>query len=91
MSQSWLPVQFVVKEKTTKQAFYICKDIQHFYFSWAACIDMGILPENFPNPLADKQYKEVDPKPYKCEDQLPDCPQDPLLPATEENIGKFKS
>ena len=90
MCQGWLPVEFVVRRKTTKQAFYICKEIQCFYFSWAACIDVGILHENFPNPLADKP-KEVGPKPNKCEDQLPNYPQNAPFPTTEENIGKLKS
>ena len=54
MCQGWLLVEFAVRGETTKQALYICKDIQHLNFSRAACIDMGILHENFTNPLADK-------------------------------------
>ena len=68
--QGWLPVEFVVRGKETKQALYICKDIQQLYFSRAACIDVGILHKNFPSPLADN-HKEAGPKPNKCEDQLP--------------------
>ena len=52
MCQGWLPVEFNVQGKTTKQALYICKKIQRLYFSKAACIDIGILPQNFPNPVA---------------------------------------
>ena len=51
--QGWLPVEFV-KGKTTKQALYICKDIQRLYFSKAACIDVGILHENSPNSKLNK-------------------------------------
>ena len=91
MCQGWLPVEFVVRGKTTKQALYICKDIQCLYFSRTACIDAGILHENFLNPLADKQYKELGLKPNKWEDQLPTRLQNPPSPATEENIGKLKS
>ena len=80
----------MVREKVTKLALYICKDIQCLYFSRATCIDVGIQHGNFPNPLADK-YKEVGPKPNKCEDQLPSHPQNPPFPATEENTGKVKS
>ena len=74
----------------TKQVLYICKDIQQLYFSRAACINVGILHENFPNPLWEK-HKEVGPKPNKCEDQLPNHPQNPPFPAPEENISKLKS
>ena len=67
--QSWLLVEFVVRGKKTKQALSICKDIQRLYFNRATCIDVGILHENFPNPLVDK-HKEVGSNPNKCEDQL---------------------
>lgn len=50
--QVWLTVKFVVGGKTTKQALYICKRIQKLYFSKAACIDVGILHEDFPNTVA---------------------------------------
>ena len=52
MCQGWLLVEFNVQGKTTKQALYICKKIQRLYFSKAACIDIGILPKDFPNLLA---------------------------------------
>ena len=41
--QGRLPVEFMVRGKTTKQALYIYKDIQQLYFSRAACIDVGLL------------------------------------------------
>ena len=52
MCQGWLPVEFIVHRKTTTQALYICQNTQHLYFSKAACIDVGILPKDFPNPTA---------------------------------------
>lgn len=52
--QDWLPVEFIVQGRTTKQALYICKKIQRLYFSKAACIDVGILPKDFPNPTTTK-------------------------------------
>ena len=90
MCQGWLPVEFVIRGRMTKQALYICKGIQRLYFSRAACIDVGILHRNFPNPSADK-HNEVDPKSKKCEGQLPNRPKDPPYPATENNIGKLKN
>ena len=47
--QGWLPVEFNVQSKTTKQALYICKNIQRLYFSKAARIDIGILPKDIQN------------------------------------------
>ena len=43
ISPGWLPVQFSVGEMSTKQALYICNNIDKLYFSKAACIDVGIL------------------------------------------------
>ena len=57
MCQGWLPMEFIVHGKTTKQALYICQKIQRLYFSKAACIDVGILPKDFPNPTATKPSK----------------------------------
>ena len=80
----------MVRGKTTKQALYICKGIQRLYFSRAACIDVGIRHKHFLNPLTD-EHKEVDLKPKKCENQLPNRPPNLPFPATEDNIGKLKS
>ena len=52
MCQGWLPVEFIVYGKTTKQALYIYQNIQCLYFSKAACIDVKILPKDFPSPTA---------------------------------------
>ena len=49
--QGWLPVAFKVGEKTTKQALYICRNVQILYFSKDACMDVGILPPCFPKPM----------------------------------------
>ena len=49
--QGWLPVTFKVEEKTTKQALYICRNVQVLYFSKDACIDVCILPPCFPRPM----------------------------------------
>ena len=49
--QDWLPVAFKVGGKTTKQALYICRNVQILYLSKDACIDVGILPPCFPRPM----------------------------------------
>ena len=43
--------RFKVGEKTTKQALYICRNVQILYFSKDACMDVGILPPCFPKPM----------------------------------------
>ena len=50
--QGWLPMEFIVHGKITIQALYICQKIQRLYFSKAACIDVGIQPKDFQNPMA---------------------------------------
>ena len=47
--KGWLPVQFTVGERSTKQALYICDNIEKLYFSKTACIDVGILPPLLPH------------------------------------------
>ena len=52
MCQGWLSLEFIVNGRSTKQTMYKCQKIQHLYFSKAACIDIEILPKDFPNPTA---------------------------------------
>ena len=52
ISQGWLPVQFSVGEMSTKQALYICNNIDKLYFSKTACIDVGILSLRSPTPMS---------------------------------------
>ena len=49
--QGWIPVSFKVGEKTTKQALYICRNVQVLYFSKDACIDVGIVSPCFPRSM----------------------------------------
>ena len=60
--QGWIPVKFVVGEKCTKQALYICNKIDRIYFSRSACVDVGILSPQFPHPVSDSD-------PVPCEVQ----------------------
>ena len=106
MCQGWLPVEFNVQGKTTKQALYICKKIQRLYFSKAACINIGMLLKDFPNPAATTspqanmamQYlpsantrQELDTcSKHKIKDQLPARPKKLFFPPTEQNLPRFK-
>ena len=70
--QGWLPVEF-----TIKQRLYFCK---------AGCIDVGILPVNFPNPIviSPTYIAGIDDitKPDTSRDQLPDRPHKIPFPPT---------
>ena len=102
--RGWLPVQFTVGGKSTKQALYICDKIEKLYFSKTACMDVNILPPYFPTPMATSSHCKVNWMPGDSTSaaclpnmeqqsphlQLPIRPAEPPLPATEENVGKLK-
>ena len=95
--QGWLPVKFKIQGRKTKQALYICNKIQRLYFSKAACIDVGILPVNFPNPImippTHTNIACIDDitKPDTSRDQLPECPHKIPFPPTENNVDRLKN
>ena len=91
--QGWLPVEFTIQGQKTKQALYICNKIQRLYFSKAACIDVGILPVNFPNPPTHTNIAGIDniTKPDTSRDQLPECPHKIPFPPTENNVNRLKN
>ena len=59
ISQGWLPVQFSVGQMSTKQAWYICNNIDKLYFSNATCIDIGILSPRFPTSISLMNQRQV--------------------------------
>ena len=93
--QSWLPVTFKIGNRSTKQALYICSEIQVIYFNKAACIiDIGILPPWFPKSMTSLPsatcnaiHHKIDPPANKTNFNNPKTP--PYLP-TSENIQKLK-
>ena len=102
--QGWLPVTFKVGEKTTKQALYICRNVQILYFSKDACMDVGILPPCFPKPMTSPPSL-IDPircdaahsKPRLSEVDLSEktktnsnYPRTPPFSPTSENVPKLK-
>ena len=97
--QGWLPVRFIVGKRSTKQALYVCKGIERLYFSRAACIGVGILPQCFPTPMENTNTTEAslianDIAMVKCHPdvrkQLPTRPEKPPFPANEENVDNLK-
>ena len=71
--QGWIPVKFVVGEKFTKQALYICNKIDRIYFSRSACVDVGILSPQFPHLVSDSV-------PVPCEVQS-------AVPSVQASVG----
>ena len=105
ISQGWLPVQFSVGEMSTKQALYICNNIDKLYFSKAAYIDVGILSPHFPTPMSLTNQRQVNcvtddhttavslpnmKQKQSTNVQLPFRPKEPLFPANKENVENLK-
>ena len=98
----WLPVEFTVGGRSTKQALYICDRIGKIYFSKKACIGVGLLPEFFPkqnfgpsNTINLKknsdQISALDmPATPPISKKPPTRPTKIPYPATPENIPKLK-
>ena len=95
--QGWLPVEFTIQGRKTKQALYICNRIQRLYFSKAACIDVGILPANFPNPIViPPTHTNIagihdTTEPDTSRNQLPERPHKIPFPPTENNVDRLKN
>ena len=90
--KGWFPSEFVVQGNRTVQPLYICDKIDRIYFSKAACIDVTILPNTFPQPmcsdspaeeLGNIQTKQIPPS-------LPNRPTQLPFPPVPENIPKLK-
>ena len=54
--KGWIPIQFTVGNRSTKQALYICDKVDRIYFSREGCIDIGILPATFPYPMEESVH-----------------------------------
>ena len=104
--QGWLSIAFKVGGKTTKQALYICRNVQILYFSKDPCINVGILPPCFPR-LMISPPSLIDP--IRCDavhskPRLPEVdlsekqktktnsnyPRTPPFSPTSENVHKLK-
>ena len=99
----WLPIEFLVNGRATKQALYICDRVERLYFSKKACIDVGILPKSFPfpnteYPIANTYQIQDSPDPASSmvpvsspiEVPLPTRPSKIPYPPTTDNIPKLK-
>ena len=74
-------LQMSVGTSTTTQDMFVCVNIKRVYLSRTGCVELKIVPEDFPNPM-------TVPSP-SCTPQPPNLPKRPLkvpYPPTEENI-----
>ena len=87
----YLPVEFNVNGQSTRQALYICSDIQRLYFSKKACIDVGLLYKDFPRPpISPVMAAATTGRTRDVSKDLPLRPQQTPYPPTVENIPKLK-
>ena len=47
----WLPMNFTIAKHTTTQQVYFCDKVDSFYFTKKGCLDIHILPSQFPCPM----------------------------------------
>ena len=88
----WLPIEFQIGDKTTKQPVYICNQVDRIYFSKKGCLDVSILPPSFPFPMASNEsiHAISTHQNHLTTVSLPVRPlQLPYAP-TEENIPKLE-
>lgn len=102
----WLPVEFELCGKTSKQALYVCDKVERVYLSKRGCKALGILPSSFPNPTPDISPPTLDfnqqssapdntkvyaiPTHSEQSNPIPTRPRVLPFPPTEENVGKLK-
>ena len=47
----WIPIEFHIGNRVSKQALYICDKVDRIYFSRSGCVEVGIIPREFPHPM----------------------------------------
>ena len=96
MCKGWLPVNFVIDGRETKQALYICETVDRLYFSRVACVDVGILSPSFPHPQPVPSLSNVagvgsdEPLTLPSLAELPVRPDTLPFPASDDNVDQLK-
>lgn len=97
----WIPIEFHVASRISKQALYICDKVDRIYFSRPGCVEVGILPHEFPHPMEevnviDTSTSSQEPEaPLKQREGLarespPPRPKELPFPPTVENVDRLK-
>ena len=47
----WIPIEFHIGNRISKQALCICDKVDRIYFSRSGCVEVGIIPREFPYPM----------------------------------------
>ena len=86
----WIPVKFEINGFATTQPLFICSKVDRLYFSKQGCIEVNILPHNFPQPIPTAHPATVS---AVQQPHLPP-PQPPSqlpYPPTPENVPKLEA
>ena len=82
------------KDPRTKQVVYICEGVTGVLLSLEACIDLGLVRNNFPNACDSINQVSSKKKDCSCKcpvrETAPDPPKDLPFQVTEQNISKLK-
>ena len=96
----WIPMEFHIGNRVSKQALYICDKVDRIYFSRYGCVEVGIIPREFPHPM--EELNVVDANNVKedvehltqglkhVRELPPPRPKELPFPATIENVGCLK-
>lgn len=99
----WIPIEFHIGNRISKQALYICDKVDRIYFSRSGCVEVGIIPREFPYPMEElnvvgtsvskSEEKQVT-HPHNSAEHIreppPSRPKELPFPATVENVGRLK-
>ena len=90
-SFGWINVKLILNKFSTIQPVYFSYKIKRFYMSKAACVELHLLPKNFPHchallPNMKEKNEQVDDK----SSNIPSRPLKIPFPPLEENIDKLE-
>ena len=80
---------FSIPGRSTQQDVYFVRSVQQVYLSLAACKDLGLVHEHFPNPLL-PAVASVDEESSGKTASLPVRPASMPLPPLEENVPRLQ-
>ena len=97
----WIPIEFRIGNRTSKQALYICEKVDRIYFSRSGCVEVGIISREFPYPMEEMNVIDTSTSEAKPEAQSskigemarespPPRPKELPYPATVENVDRLK-
>ena len=86
----WLPVKFEIEKQATVQPLFFCTKVDRLYFSKQGCIELNILPLQFPQPMPTPTPATISAV-QQCRSPPPPRPTQLPYPATPENVPKLEA